>query len=392
MAFDLDRARALTPGCVEVAHLNNAGAALMPTPVIDALTTHIHLEARQGGYEAAETAGPLLEHFYDAAAALLNCRREEIAFMENATRAWDMAFYAFKFQPGDRILTSQAEYASNYIAYLQVSRRTGARVEAVPNDESGALSVSALENLIDSHVKLISVTHVPTNGGLVNPAAAIGRVARAASIPYLLDACQAVGQMPVDVEAIGCDLLSATGRKFLRGPRGTGLLYVRESLLEKLEPPFLDLHAAEWTAPDAYSVRKDARRFENWETNFAGKIALGAAIDHALHWGLEAIWERVRGLADGLREHLAGIPGVAVHDLGEERCAIVSLTKAGARPEDLRLALREKRINVSVSVTSGTRLDMEGRGLGTLLRVSPHYYNSETELERFVGALREMKG
>lgn len=390
MAIDLERARALTPGCVEVAHLNNAGAALMPTPVIDALTTHIHLEARQGGYEAAETAERLLEHFYDAAAALLNCRREEIAFMENATRAWDMAFYAFDFRPGDRILTSIAEYASNYIAYLQVSRRTGAKVEAVPNDESGALSVPALENMIDHRVKLISVTQVPTNGGLVNPAAAIGRVARSANIPYLLDACQAVGQMPIDVQALGCDLLSATGRKFLRGPRGTGFLYVRQSLLEKLEPPFLDLHAAEWTAPDAYSIRGDARRFENWETNFAGKIALGAAIDHALEWGLAAIWERVRELADSLRERLAAIPGVAVHDLGEERCAIVSLTKAGAPPEDMRLALREEGINVSVSVTSGTRLDMEGRGLGTLLRVSPHYYNSENEMERFITALGGM--
>ena len=390
MPFDLERARALTPGCTEVTHLNNAGAALMPTPVIDALTAHIQREALQGGYEAAETAHHLLEHFYDGAAALLNCRREEIAFMENATRAWDMAFYAFDFQPGDRILTTQTEYASNYIAYLQVSRRTGARVEAVPNDESGALSVPALENMIDRHVKLISVTYVPTNGGLVNPAAAIGRVARAAGIPYLLDACQAVGQMPVDVEALGCDVLSATGRKFLRGPRGTGFLYVRQSLLEKLEPPFLDLHAAEWITPGTYRVREDARRFENWETHFAGKIALGAAIDHALEWGLETIWERVRGMADGLREQLTGMPGVTVHDLGENPCAIVSLTKEGFHPEDLRVAMRTRGINVSVSDASGTRLDMEDRGLAALLRVSPHYYNSEAELERFIGVLREI--
>ena len=392
MPFDLERARALTPGCNRVAHLNNAGAALMPTPVIDALTAHIHLEAREGGYEAAEMAHPLLEHFYHAAAVLLNCRRTEIAFMENATRAWDMAFYAFDFQPGDRILTSLAEYASNYIAYLQVSRRTGAKVEAVPNDESGALSVPALENMIDRRVKLISVTHVPTNGGLVNPAAAIGRVARAAGIPYLLDACQAVGQMPMDVQALGCDLLTATGRKFLRGPRGTGFLYVRESLLDQLEPPFLDLHAAEWTTPDTYTVREDARRFENWETNFAGKIALGAAIDHALDWGLDAIWERVRGLADGLREQLSGMPGVTVHDLGEERCAIVSLTKEGLHPEALRVALRARGINVSVSEASGTRLDMEGRGLRSLLRVSLHYYNSAAELDRFLGALGDISG
>jgi len=390
MEINVEHARALTPGCAEVTHLNNAGAALMPTPVVEALTGHITLEARRGGYEAAEAAHAQLEHFYDGAASLLNCRREEIAFMENATRAWDMAFYAFDFQPGDRILTSHCEYASNYIAYLQVSRRTGAKVEAVPNDASGALSVAALERMIDGQVKLISVTHVPTNGGLVNPAAAIGAVARAAGIPFMLDACQSVGQMPIDVEKLGCDLLSATGRKFLRGPRGTGFLYIRDALREKLEPPFLDLHAAEWTSPGDYAVRQDARKFENWETNFAGKIALGAAIDHALEWWLDAIWKRARGLGKGLRERLAGVPGVVLHDLGRERCAIVSLTREGLHPEALRVALREQEINVSVSEAAGTRLDMDERGLGALLRVSPHYYNTEAELDLFVDALAKI--
>src|SRR5215208_1685422 len=315
MTFDIGRARRETPGCERVLHFNNAGSALMPRPVLDAVQNYLTLEAQIGGYGAA--------------AEMLGCDADEIAFVENATRAWDMAFYALPFAAGDRILTARAEYASNVIAFLQVAERSGAVVEVIPSDETGQISVEALQGMIDDRVKLIAITHVPTNGGLVNPAAAVGQVARAAGITYLLDACQSVGQMPVDVEEIGCDLLSTTGRKFLRGPRGTGFLYVRRELCRRLRPPFLDLHAATWVARDRYDIRADARRFENWETNFAGKVGLGVAIDYARDWGMAAIWDRVRSLASTLREELEEIPGVTVRDIGAERCGIVTFTVDG---------------------------------------------------------------
>jgi selenocysteine lyase/cysteine desulfurase len=283
-----------------------------------------------------------------------------------------------------------AEYASNYIAFLQVARKTGATVEAIPNDQHGQISVEALRRAIDERVKLIAITHVPTNGGLVNPAAEVGRVARSAGIPYLLDACQSVGQMPINVDEVGCDMLSATGRKYLRGPRGTGFLYVRRGLLERLEPPFLDMHAAEWVARDRYVVRPDARRFENWETNYAGKIALGVAIDYALVWGLDEIERRVSTLADKLRERLRDLPGAHVHDLGSERCGIVTFTIDRKEPEAIRLGLARHHINVSVSVANSTLLDMEARGLRSLVRASVHYYNSEEEIELFCAALKNI--
>ena len=380
--FDIERARRETPGVRGVIHLNNAGSALPPAPVLDAVIDHLRLEAAMGGYEAADTARDAVEHTYDAVAALLGCHRGEIAVVENATRAWDMAFYAMRFQPGDRILTARAEYASNVIAFLQVARRTGAVVEVIPDDEFGQVSVSALEHMLDERVRLVAITHVPTQGGLVNPAEAIGSVTRAAGVPYLLDACQSVGQLPVRVDEIGCDMLSATGRKFLRAPRGTGFLFVRRGFVEHLEPPFLDLHAAEWTTPDQYEIRADARRFENWETNYATKIGLGVAVDYALGWGLEAIRHRTSTLAESLRERLADIPGVAVHDQGAQRCAIVTFTKQGVPALDISDRLREVGINTSVTSVESARFDFEARGLTDVVRVSPHYYNTHDELDR----------
>jgi cysteine desulfurase / selenocysteine lyase len=390
MNIDIDQARRDTPGCEHVLHFNNAGAALMPRIVLEAVEAHFELEAEIGGYEAAEHARPRIDRVYDETATLLNCHRDEVAMVENATRAWDMAFYAVDLKPGDRVLTAVAEYAANYVAFLHAAKRTGAVIEVVPNDESGQLSVEALARMIDDRVKLVAITHVPTNGGLVNPAAAIGKITREAGVLYLLDACQSVGQMPIDVEAIGCDMLSATGRKFLRGPRGTGFLYVRRSALDRLDPPILDHHAAEWVARDRYQLRPDARRFECWEANYALRIGLGAAIDYALQWGLENIRVRAFALADELRRQLATIPGVEVHDIGAEKCAIVTFTVEGREPAEVKRELAHHRMNVTVSDRASTRLDFEERDLRDLVRASVHYYNDEDEIERFCSAVEDL--
>jgi cysteine desulfurase / selenocysteine lyase len=392
MGFDLERARRDTPGCEHVLHFNNAGAALMPSAVLDVMTAHLALETRIGGYEAAESELPAIERAYDSIARLIGCKGNEIAIVENATRAWDMAFYSIPLGPGDRILTAVSEYASNYIAFLQRARQTGAVVEVVPNDEHGRFSVAALGQMMDERVKVVAVTHVPTNGGLVNPAAEIGRVTRGSGALYLLDACQSAGQVPLDVSAIGCDMLSATGRKYLRGPRGIGFLYVRGDLVQSLEPPFLDLHAAEWVSADRIEIRRDARRFENWESNVAAKLGLGAAVDYAIEWGIEAIEERVSALAASLRQQLSAVPAVSVRDIGLERCGIVSFDVAGCTAASVREALARRKINVTVSSVESTRLDMEARGLPAVVRASVHYYNSEEEVERFCAAVAGIAG
>lgn len=378
--IDIDRVRQETRGCGHVVHLNNAGSSLMPRIVADTLTGYLEDEELRGGYETADARQADLENFYDASARLLNCSRDEVAFVENATRAWDMAFYSFQFEPGDRILTTVSEYGSNVIAYLQQAERAGAKVEFVPDDESGQIDVDALANAIDERVKLISISHIPTGGGLVNPAVEVGKVARQAGVPYLLDACQSAGQLPLDVHEIGCDMLSGTGRKYLRGPRGTGFLYVRRGLAEELHPPLLDQFAADLTGPDAYRIRPDTRRFENWERYFAGQVALGTAMDYAMELGLPAIWSRIEQLAARLREGLSAIPGVQVVDQGETRCGIVTFVADGHDAGDIKSALAADGINVSVSDGSGNLVSYQRRGLTRTVRASVHYFNTDQEL------------
>ena len=392
IVIDIKQVRDETPGVGEVVHFNNAGAGLMPRCVLETQKDYLDLEATIGGYEAVERERARLDKVYDSIATLINCARDEVAVVENATVAWDMAFYAMTFASGDRILTAQAEYAANYIAYLQVAKRTGAVIEIIPSLDSGETSCEALERMLDERVKLISITHVPANGGLVNPAEEIGKIARAHGIPFLLDACQSVGQIPVDVQAIGCDMLSATGRKYLRGPRGTGFLYVRRSMLEHLDPPMIDLHAATWVAPDRYELRSDARRFENWESNMAAKVGLGVAVDYALSFGLEAIEMRLCRLAQELRERLAGLPGATVHDAGSRRCGIVSFSTENVAAAEIARTLRAASINTSVSSAASTLIDATRRNLPDMVRASLHYYNDSNEIERMMAMLTAMTG
>ena len=388
MSLDIAKIRADTPGVEKVAHFNNAGASLMPTPVLDVQIEHLKLEASIGGYEAAAAAAVRCEAVYASVSKLIHADVDEVALVENATVAWDMAFYSLPFDKGDRILTSEAEYAANYIAYLHVAKRTGVVVESIPCANSGEVDTKALEDMIDDRVKLISITHIPTNGGLVNPASEIGRIAKTNNITYLLDACQSVGQLPIDVDELGCDILSATGRKYLRGPRGTGFLYVRKDLLATLEPPMIDLFAAKWVAPDQYELRPDARRFENWENNYTARLGLGAAIDYALNLGIDLTWQRILELSSSLRQKMSVIDGIKLRDIGSLQGGIVTFTLEGIDATAIKELVGSQAINVSVSNPSSTLLDATRRNLPPVVRASVHYYNDEVEVVRLVDAVR----
>jgi selenocysteine lyase/cysteine desulfurase len=391
--LNIEQLRADTPGVEQLIHFNNAGAALMPDPVIDVMTRHLLLEASLGGYEAAGQRAFELENVYGSIGRLINARPDEIAVIENATRAWDMAFYSLPLGPGDVVLTSTTEYAGNYIPYLQLKKLRGIEIRIIPNDEQGQVSLPALQDMLgDDRVALVSLPVIATNGGPVQPIEEIGALARAAGVLFLLDACQGVGQMPIDVQKIGCHLLAATSRKYLRGPRGMGFLYIEKSLCERLEPAFLDLHSAALLSPDSYEIRADARRFENWECNVAAKLGLGAAVDYALTQGIEPMWQRIQHLASYLRHRLANLPGVTPQDSGSAKSGIVTFTHQGHGAAQVQqwLAGQDKRINVTTSTFRSTLLDMQQRGLQEVSRASVHAYNTEAEIDAMIHALERM--
>jgi selenocysteine lyase/cysteine desulfurase len=368
-------------------HLNNAGAGLLAQPTLDVMLGHLRREAEIGGYEAADAARDDVAAVYAAVAELVGGAADEIAFFDNATHAWNAAFYSVPLGPGDRILTGRAEYGSNVLAYLQVAQRTGAEVVVVPNDESGQLDTAALADLVDERTRLIGVSHVPTSGGLVNPAAEIGRIAREAGALFLLDATQSVGQLPVDVDEIGCDLLTATGRKFLRGPRGTGFLWVRSAALSRLDPYVAEIASATWDGGRGFTWVDGARRFESWEVSYVNLLGLGAAVRQALDLGIAPIAARTLELGAQLRERLDALPGVSTHDLGRERCAIVTAKVDGVPSADVAHALARAGVNVTTTVPEHTQFDTEVRDVHPLVRLSPHYYNTEAELDRAVDVI-----
>jgi selenocysteine lyase/cysteine desulfurase len=392
LARDLLRWRGDTPGCSRVVHLNNAGAALVPRAVREAVRAHLNLEDEIGGYEAAESQVSAIRASYAAVASLLGARAENIAMVQNSTVAFAQAISAFDLARGDVILTTRSDYASNQIMYLSLARRRGVEIIRAPDATAGGVDPDEVRRIIRRRrPTLMALTWVPTNSGLVQPAEAIGTICREAEVPYLVDGCQAVGQMPIDVHQLHCDFLAATARKFLRGPRGLGFLYVSDRVLQSGAHPLLvDMHGATWTEADAFVLTPDARRFETWEFAHALVLGLGAAARYALEVGLSTARNRSRDLASYARDRLGALPGVRVLDRGPELCAIVTAAIANHKAKDIKLALRARGINTSSPEREDAVIDMDEKRASSALRISPHYYNTREEIDTAVEALRDI--
>lgn len=390
----LNRWRADTPAAAAgLVHLNNAGASLMPRPVQDAIADHLKREAMHGGYEAADDAADAIAAAYVDVARVVGAEARNIAVVENATVAVSLALSAFDFVAGDVILTTRNDYISNQLMYLSLAKRRGVEiVRAADLPEGGVDPESVREILGKRRVALVALTWVPTNSGLVQPAEEVGRIAEEAGVPYLVDACQAVGQMPIDVARLRCDFLAATARKFLRGPRGVGFLYVSDrALRDGRAPLYVDMRGADWLEADEYRLADSARRFENWEFAYALLLGMGAGARYALDdVGLDEACRRARALAARAREKLADVDGIRVLDRGPELCAIVTAELAGIDAGDAVRELREWGINTSATRRDWAVLDMDDKRARTAVRISPHYFNTEREVDTAVAALAAM--
>lgn len=375
-----------TPGCAKVNHLNNAGAALMPQPVLYALQQHIELEGQVGGYEAADIKKEAIKELYTVTAELLNCKPHNIAYTANATDSYTRAISAIPFERGDIILTTNDDFISNQIQFLSLAKRFGVIVKHAKNAPGGGVDLEDLDaQLYQWKPKLLAITHIPTNSGLVQPVEEIGKIVRKHDTIYILDACQSAGQIPLDIEKLNCDFLSVTCRKFLRGARGTGFLYISDKILDKgLEPLFIDMRGADWVAKDQYISRKGAVRFEDWEFAYALLLGTKAAIEYYLAVGPERIWNRVQLLANYTRKQLEKIPNLRLLDKGPQLCSLITFTIPGLNAEQIKAALFKKHINVVTSYRNFAVIDFDEKGVEWAIRVSPHYYNIESEIDLFV--------
>jgi selenocysteine lyase/cysteine desulfurase len=392
MGLDVDRLRAETPGCARVVHFNNAGAALVPAPVLEAMTGYLQLEAERGGYETADDRREQIDDFYASLAELLGCDARNIAFAPSATDAYARALSSIPFEPGDAIVTTRDDYISNQIAFLSLRKRLGVEVVHAPNLPEGGVDVEAMTRLMrERRPRLVAATHIPTNSGLVQPVAEIGRRCRELELTYLLDACQSVGQYELDVAELGCDFLSATCRKFLRGPRGSGFLYVSDrALAAGYEPLFIDMRGARWVDFERYAPVETAARYEDWEFSYATVVGAAAAARYALGVGMDAIADRTPALGRRLRRMLAEIDGARVLDRGPQLCAIVTFTLAGWEADALHAELRRRGINSSTSHREHALYDFTDKSVDAAVRLSPHYYNTEQEVDDVVAAVREL--
>jgi len=382
--------RAETTGTSERIHMNNAGASLPPDVVVKTMVDFLREEALYGGYEIEAKYRTRLDHTHNLIAQLINANADEIALVENASAAWEIAFNGLDFQQGDEVIVSEMEYVSNVLGLLNAQNLYGIVIKPIFNDNDGNFPIQALEDAITARTKLIAITHIPSTAGNVLPAAEIGEVARKHNILYLLDACQSVGQIPVDVQAIGCDMLAVTGRKYLRGPRGSGFLYVRRQLLDKLKLLFFDGRTVSSLNQQGFVVRPDARRFEWYEKNPAVVLGLQKAVEYALNIGVERIWQRTRDLALLFRQRLGQIDGIVVHDQGDVLCGIVTFSVTGITAAEVRAKLAEKNINVHIGFAKATLYYMNRKGLDGIVRASVHYYNTEEEIEMVCRELRTM--
>jgi selenocysteine lyase/cysteine desulfurase len=382
--------RKQTKGTAVRIHFNNAGASLPPDVVVETVNNFLLEEATLGGYEAELIYKEQIENAYASIASLINAEKEEIAILENASTGWILAFSGISFKAGDEVITCEMEYVTNVIGFLNAQKTLGIKLIVIPNDDDGNFSIKALKEAISPRTKLIAMTHIGSAAGGMIPITEIGKIASDNNILYLVDACQSAGQVPLDVKQINCDMLSVTGRKYLRAPRGTGFLFVRNRIQDQLKLFLVDGFTVQQVNEHDFKVKNNARRFELYEKNRGLILGLGKAVDYALDIGVDRIWERIQYLASLMRKKLTAIDGVVVHDKGDQLCGIVTFTMKGIESATLKNELAKHQINVFASLAKSTLYYMNKYQLTSVVRASIHYFNNEEEIDKCCKVLIEL--
>lgn len=387
--MNIQQLRADTPACEQLIHFNNAGASLPTLQVSKAIKDYLDFEANNGGYETAEIFKPQTDLFYGLAAELIGAHARNIAYTTSATDGYGRVLASIPFKAGDTILTTTNDYVSNQLSFMALRQRFGLQIVLCKNEPSGQLDLDNLRAKLQHYQpKLVAITHIPTNSGLVQPMREIGQIVAESGCLYIADVCQSLGQMEVKATDIKADFMTGTFRKFLRGPRGAGLLYVSDRALEMGLSPFsLDSRAATWTSPESFVLSADAKRYEYWEISYALQMGSVAALKYLLALGIENVALRNKQLSTLLRAELAENRKIKLLDRGNTLCNIITFNVDGHSMPEVHAHLKKHKINASVSTITGAQIDFTEKKVDGAVRLSPHYYNTIEEIERVVKCL-----
>ncbi len=390
--MDINNIRKDTPGVNQKLFVNSAGSSLVPRQVHQTVLEYLEEEQMVGGYWLADKNSERIGQFYTQAAQLINGQPHQIAFTTSATDAYIKALSSVPLKSGDLIVTTDDDYISNFMHFYSLQDRMGIKVKRIKNVTSGELDLQHLEEMItNEHPKLVAITHVPTNSGLIQPVEAVGQLCEKYDVLFLLDACQAIGQLDVDVTKVKCDFLSATGRKFLRGPRGTGFLYVSEKALEsQLIPLYFDMRGAKWVNTEEYQLENGAKRFELWEINYALLLGLSEAIKYCNQVGLRNIENHNASLRNRLVNQMLEIPGINLYDQGVKKANIITFKKEGVSNAMVGEHLRNNKVYFSISNRSNALIDFDKKGIDGAVRLSPHYFNTIDEMDQLAEIIRKI--
>ncbi|MBA5777328.1 aminotransferase class V-fold PLP-dependent enzyme [Stappia sp. F7233] len=368
-------------------HLNNAAGSLADQRVHDAIKAHLELEARSGSTEAMNAVSSKLEQLYSAVAAFVGGTADQMLVADSHTNAWQRPFLAVDLKPGDVVLVGSSEWGGNLSMIHHTCRRTGASYKVVPDDASGRMDLRTFESALkDKRVKLVCTTWVAATSGQVNPVEEIGELMRQTEALHFVDGAQAIGQFPVDIRNLNCDLLTVSARKFVRGPRGTGFAWISKRFLNEYKPLGVDQFAAPWEN-DAPHLRGDARRFETGESNYAARLGLLSALELILTRDISADFTVIKELAAQARARLSSTEGITVLEGNEGSCGLVTFLADGVAPAKIAADLRQSRINISAPTTRYGPLYMAARGWNAINRLSPHAFNTADEIDKACDAI-----
>ena len=378
-------------------YLDSGASAQQPDVVIDAVS-QLHSDQYANVHRGVHTLSMESTQLYDGARekvrAYLNATSlREIIFTGGATESVNLVAQSYarsKLQAGDEILITHMEHHSNIVPWQLVCEQTGAVLKVIPINDRGELEMDAFHELLSERTKLVGLVHISNALGTVNPIEEVIAAAHAKGIPVLVDGAQGAPHAPVDVQALDVDFYLFSGHK-LYGPTGIGVLYGKESLLEKM-PPYQgggDMISSVRFEKTEYNTLP--YRFEAGTPNISGAVGLGRAIDFVNEIGIEAIEAHEDALLAYATEQLSAIEQVTIIGTAEQRAGLVSFVIEGVHPHDIGTILDSYGIAIRAGHHCAQPV-MERFGIPATARASFGMYSTREEVDRLVEAVKKVIG